>query len=608
MARLTSACAVLFVALVLPPTVVRAGGREFPGDGTRAMGRGAAGMTRADTPRVMTRNPAALADLPSTILEINQAITLPDACFQPSGGYGMQISTASAQDIVQFEGEDEPLILGNGTTIDGYHGEPFPNVCYAGGFVFLPSVVLGGKMSRDLGWSLGFIPPDINQLAQWGNRDGTIQTPNGLRPNPTRYTGVHQNATFLTLQGALGYRLNSWLRIGGGLRWSMVVFQGAAMATTFSQSRKAADDGYGELTGRDLFIPGFNVSLHAIPADNLDAAIGFRWEDEMRVTDVNLDLTTNVWGPGRPVAFTNNGRPDISGAGLPVTTTGLGGVFSTPPLIVPQLSFSLRYADRIVSRAEQETIADEDKVGDSMDTERWDIELDGVYYINSVVDQQVLTFKPGEGVVKRTDLLADGTPASLIGVAGKCLVPAPPEGGCPVPRQNIRPLGGRDQWTFRLGGDINLIPSRLAVRAGLSYEQRGVDPNQIFTGNSSALQRTGLHAGFTLRFGRTDFSVSYAHFMSETVEVNFARSERIPRQWRANEYNPVTRCEGDLSLDPQSCEANAEGKYDRVVSAGDAAAYAELPDNDSEFGPTSVNAGTHTQSMDVVAIALAQHF
>lgn len=581
MARLTSAGAVFFVGLAVAPGVVHAGGREFPGDGTRAMGRGGAGMTRADTPRVMTRNPAALADLPSTILEINQAITLPDACFQATGGYGLQVSTASAQDIVQFQGEDQPLVLGNDSTVGGYYGEPYPEVCYSGGYVFLPSVVLGGKMSHDLGWSLGFIPPDISQLAQWGGRDGTVQTPNGRRPSPTRYTGVHQNATFLTLQGALGYRLAPWLRLGAGLRWSMVVFQGATMATTFADSRKAADDGYGELTGRDLFIPGFNVSLHAVPADSLDVAIGFRWEDAMRVTNPKLDLITNVWGPGRPVEYQNGTQSLVSGAGVPIATNDLGGVFDAPPLIVPQLSFSLRYADRIVSRAEQEKLASEDKVGDAMDTERWDIELDGVYYMNSVVDRQVFTFRPGEGVVRREDINADGVPATLQGIAGKCLSEVLPTGGCITPRQNIRPLGGRDQWTFRLGGDVNIIPSRFAVRAGVSYEQRGVDPNQIFTGNSGALQRTGLHAGFTLRFGLTDFSASYAHFETETVEVAFTRDER-PRSWQEPEYHPI--------------------------SEGDAAAYAELPDNDSKFGTASVNAGTHTQSMDVVAIGLAQHF
>jgi long-subunit fatty acid transport protein len=498
----------------------------------------------------------------------------------------LQVSTASAQDIVQLPGETQPLILGNGGTIDGYFGEPYPEVCYSGGYVFLPSVVLGGKVSQDLGWSLGFVPPDINQLAQWGGRDGTVQTPTGRRPSPTRYTGVHQNATFLTLQGALGYRIAPWLRIGGGVRWSMVVFQGSTMATTFAESRKAADDGFGELTGRDLFIPGFNVSLHAIPAENLDVALGFRWEDAMRVTNPKLDVITNVWGPGRPVEYNETVGQDvvtrISGAGLPVATDGLGGVFSAPPLIVPQLSFSLRYADRIVSRRDQDALASDDKVGDSMDTERWDIELDGIYYMTSVIDQQTFTFKPGEGVVRRTDLLTDGSPATLRGVAGKCAVDVPPEGGCPIPRQNIRPLGGRDQWTFRLGGDINIIPSRFAVRAGVSYEQRGVDPNQVFTGNSAGMQRTGLHAGFTLRFGKTDFSASYAHFMSETIEIAFSRPERIPARWRTAEYNPI--------------------------SEGDAAAFAELQDNDSNFGPTSVNAGTHSQSLDVVAIGLAQHF
>ncbi len=580
MGRLTGLCAFVAASLVAP-SFAHAGGREFPGDGTRAMGRGGAAMTRADSPRAVTRNPAVLADLPSTILEINHAITAPDACFQASGGYGLQVGQGSALDIVQFQGEDEPLILGNGSSIDGYFGEPYPEVCYRGGYTFLPSVLVGGKISRDLGWSFGFVPPDNNQLAQWSDRDGTVQTANGRRPSPTRYTGVHQNATFFSLQGGVGYRLNSWLRIGAGLRWSMVVFQGATFGTALLDSRKASNDGYGEMTGRDLFIPGFNVSAHMIPADNLDVAIGFRWEDSMRVTNPKLDVTTNVWGPGGPVEYEINGVTQVSGAGIPFTTHDIGGTFDAPPLIVPQLSFSLRYADRIISRREQEANPDPTKVGDSLDTERWDVELDGIYYMSSLIEQQVFTFRPGEGQLTRIDANADGSIATLEAVAGKCLTEQLPNGGCPIPRQNIRPLGGRNQWTFRLGTDINVLPSRFAVRAGISYEQRGVDPNQVFTGNSSGLQRTGLHLGFTLRSGRTDFTLSYAHFETETLEIAFSRPER-PSRFDEPEYHPI--------------------------SEGDAAAYAELPDNDNSFGSASVNAGRHTQSLDVVAIGLAQHF
>jgi len=584
MGRLTSWSATLGTCLALVPGIAHAGGREFPADGTRAMGRGGAAMTRADTPRVMTRNPAALADLPGTILEINQAVTVPKACFQASGGYGLQIEQNGTLDIVQFPGDDEPLILGTGSSsgIDGYYGEAYPEACYTGGYVFLPSVVLGGKMSDDVGWSLGFIPPDINQLAQWGDRDGTIQTPNGRRPNPTRYTGVHQNATFFSLQGALGYRIAPWLRVGAGVRWSMVVFQGATMATALLDSRKASNDGYGRLIGRDLFIPGFNVSVHAVPADSLDVALSFRWEDGLHVTDPKLDIITNVWGPGRAVDYEDGGVMRTTGAGIPVATNGIRGTFDSPPLIVPQLSFGVRYAQRLVTRAEQEAQRASGKIGDSMDTELWDVELNGVYYMTSVMDAQTFTFRPGEGTIVRNDANPDGSIATLNAVAGKCLAEQPPEGGCPIPRQNLRPLGGRDQWSFRLGGDVNIVPSRFSVRAGISYEQRGVDPNQVFTGNSAGLQRTGLHTGFTLRFGRTDLTVSYAHFMTEDLAIAFSRREQPVGRFQGSEYHPVTE--------------------------GDAAAYAELPDNDNDFGPTSVNAGRHTQSLDVVAIGLAQHF
>jgi hypothetical protein len=237
-------------------------------------------------------------------------------------------------------------------------------------------------------------------------------------------------------------------------------------------------------------------------------------------------------------------------------------------------------SDLIRTRAEQAEQRDPNKVGDSLDNERWDVELDAIYYMSSVIDEQVFTFRKGEGTIVRRDANADGSIALIEATAGKCLVPIE-NGVCPVERKNIRPLGGRDQWTLRLGGDFNVIPSRFAVRAGVSYEQRGVDPNQVFAGNTGQLQRTGLHAGFTLRFGKTDLSVSYAHFFTETIDITFSRAER-PRAFSTPEYHPI--------------------------NTGDAAAYAELPDNDNAFGNSSVNAGHYTNNLDVVSVGLAQHF
>ena len=49
-------------------------------------------------------------------------------------------------------------------------------------------------LSDELGVGLGFFPPDAASLNQRGNRDGTVDTPNGVRPNPLRYYRSHRTS------------------------------------------------------------------------------------------------------------------------------------------------------------------------------------------------------------------------------------------------------------------------------------------------------------------------------------------------------------------------------------------------------------------------------
>src|ERR1700761_804275 len=70
--------AVLAVALALGHAA--AGGNEFPAGGTRNLGRGGTGMTRADDPNVMVRNPALLADLWTSMAYSGFHLLIADSC------------------------------------------------------------------------------------------------------------------------------------------------------------------------------------------------------------------------------------------------------------------------------------------------------------------------------------------------------------------------------------------------------------------------------------------------------------------------------------------------------------------------------------------------
>jgi hypothetical protein len=212
---------VLCLAVLLTPGLAAAGGNEFPADGTRNLGRGGTGLTRADDPNVMVRNPALLADLWTSMASSGVHLVLAGSCFQATGSYGWNVRNAG---VVRFG--DGPLVtnVSGATTPDGQPlpdlgNEAFPKVCYQGPSpMVVPAIGLALKLGPQWGLGIGFFPPESAALGQWGSRDGTVHTPDGLRPSPTRWLQAHLNSSYVSALAALGYRPLDWLRVGVGLQ------------------------------------------------------------------------------------------------------------------------------------------------------------------------------------------------------------------------------------------------------------------------------------------------------------------------------------------------------------------------------------------------------
>ena len=81
------------------------------------------------------------------------------------------------------------------------------------------------------------------------------------------------------------------------------------------------------------------------------------------------------------------------------------------------------------------------------------------------------------------------------------------------------PKGFRDQIALYLGSDVAVMPDRWALRAGLSFESRGLDANLAQT-DFQPTRRFGIHAGTTLRLGPIDISVAYMHVFQESVTAD----------------------------------------------------------------------------------------
>ncbi len=613
-----------------------AGGIQYPGDGTRGLGRGGATMTRPDDPFVMARNPALLADLWGSQLYFNTAIGLPGTCSLLSGGWGWGYGTESVISLGQGE---PPLFSGAKEGSEGgpyggelldlspsalpYDTEPYPEICYQGGATLIPNVILASRIGDKMGFGIGFMPPEASQRNGMGGPNGTVETPYGMRPNPLRYVNPDkQHITYFGLLGAVGYRFLPWLRLGAGLRWTMVI----ADTQVWLNSKDGADprsDVRADFYGQDIFIPGFTTSIHVVPIDSLDLAVGYRWEERvlMNKSKVTLHSAPFSFYEAEGALFVYQDPDGNIESPMNLTadhiTYNIPGVLSAPPPTVPQLSFGIRFADRIRPRPQRYIglLSAGDPVRDPMADERWDIELNGIYYFASTYDRQALT--TAEIARFGTDSVIAGTDGAYAVVpggefqAGTC-VKEDAEGNCVKSELHSAEYGGRDQWSLRLGGDYNAIVDLLAFRLGLSYETRGQAPGYARPTWNMPFERYGVHAGFTWRIdGRTDLSFGYAHFFQETIELALNLGKEgdggFPQRFRA-----LNDKEGNYVRTLTDEEVNE--KY-HVVSEDEADGTAQIvifsgghQTMTGEPGRYYANAGTHKFSLDVFSISIMRHF
>jgi hypothetical protein len=566
-------------------------------------------MARADDPSVMVRNPALLADLWDDQALLGGHLVLTGGCFQATGAYGWN---ASGRPDVSELG-DGPLLLNSpaggrdlqGNPLSNYANEPYPNVCLRGMAKALPQLALAMKLSPDLGVGLGFFPPDVAGMSQWGNSDGTVDTPNGKRPNPMRFGpgATLLSTSYFSVLAAIGYRAAHWLRVGAGLQWTAVAYdtRSWAVGSVSDPSVSIRADAF----GRDLFIPGIVASVAVKPIDALDIAVGFRWSDRVKNT-AKVDITTSAFGTGVLYPYLDpSGQVQNLGGSVPTTTNNEVAAVNAPPIYVPQLSLGVRYANRLQpepkDRAKAHAAAGR-TVEDPMQTERFDLELDGVYYFNSVNDATVATITGGTVTINQIG--ADGTivPPQVIEV-GHCRVPLVDK-VCPLPsRDAVTSHHGMNQLSLRFGGDYNVLPGLLALRAGVSYENAGQKPQYLeFT--SYMLQRVGLHIGFTLRVAqKTDISLAFSHFIQEHVRLQVNATQALyPAHYKTPEYHFQP---GAGVADASGANADAKHGFAGVAQQPIANGSTRTVD---DIGPDFVNAGDFYVTLDVASLSLTQHF
>ncbi len=330
-------------------------------------------------------------------------------------------------------------------------------------------------------------------------------------PTPTRYLLVQQDPFAIPITLGVGYRPTPWLAVGGAFTYQAVVFKSTVFATQTTTSIPELDMKI-ENELNDWFVPIASGSVKATPFTGLEFMGYFKWQDK-------------IGGPTK--ATITDGAYTVGGAQgrLPVTSVikaGDGLVTEVPQpweagggvrFALPRGGFRGDYFQQPLMRQ------------DAMTSEVFDIEFDFVLEHNSSIKE--FSLKSKENAFKVWQAY-DGDDTKFNGKTApsdpncSTVAGAPPTAvtRCTSDLRFLKDMSikryWKDQFVYRVGGDYNVIPGVLALRAGWNLETRGVSP-AYQTVDAFPSRRMGIHGGLTWRIGRIDLSVAYGHLFQENI-------------------------------------------------------------------------------------------
>ncbi len=458
MRRALAAAALVAVSVLVAPRAARATSvEEFPDNGSEQEGRGGAWVARASDPLATFYNPAGLAGQP-TRLTLQANISSQNTCFTR----------------VKATGD---------STADGVTpGGQYPQVCSSGAFFPDPQLAFTYRLTDRIGLGIAVLGPSAVGATTWP------EFVNGSTPAPQRYLLISTNALLLTPTIGVGWEAAEGLRLGASFIFGTapsIDFVNAAPGQNASNSLPSSNDIRNELKAKDPFFPGFTLGAIWSPTHELDVAGWFKWMSDVNatgdvITAANYftpavakgDKSNVVYGDtAEPYCYTlpKNGQP-INPTDKPVCDGGNNGTVKVP--IPMEAKLGIRY-----HKLRSDVPYDPHK-RDPMATDVFDVEADFTWANDSAFDNLQIRFSSGTA--------GTGIPAN----------PGIPAATIPT-NADVR-HHFRDVFGVRLGGDYNVLPDRLALRAGGFFETKAADStyqNIDFDG----AQRFGLALGGTYR-------------------------------------------------------------------------------------------------------------
>jgi long-subunit fatty acid transport protein len=439
-----------------------AAGVEDTVGGTVALGR-SAGYVRANDYQAVWQNPSNLALLPSKDVGLELRLPVFNACFSRAQN---PASTYLPSEL------------------------PFEKVCNEGGVMASGSVGFSMPLPKGFGFGVGIYTPGGVPKLKFGNSDiNTVYVDprtevypgtTNAHESPNRYLLIDKTVLAAFVMAGVGYspipQLRFGLSVGGGL--IDVKFKNVS---SLSAPGLTDNEVLSDLSVRDSYVPRTTLAVSGSPIESLDLLATFTYTG-----DISAEGDLKVTGNG----ITQAPVGDCASA-TPGPRCEVKGVTLKIPYQRYEVLLGARYAQRRGKR---------ERSLDPMKDEVWDVEVNAYWSQTSHVDNYTLQ-------IRRADQMR------------QVALSSDPAAGAPLlPTNATLYHGWKDTFGVRVGGDYNVLPQRLAVRAGLGYESRGVPTNNMNL-DYWPVQKVSLSLGATVKLGRWKIHAAYAHVFNEQVNV-----------------------------------------------------------------------------------------
>jgi len=551
-ASISVAAFVVAAAICSPREAAASNVIEVPDNGSEQMARGGAWVARASDPLATVFNPAGLAGQPSRVT-IQSNVNFHHTCFT-------RVKAASDTSV--------DLLADPATG-------RFPRVCSDIAPALNPQIGATLRVTDRLGIGAVFIGPSSAGVKNWPDfvEDGT----GTRRAAPQRYLLTRQDSIIAFPTIGAGFEVIPNLRLGLSFGWGFAKIKQAAATVALNNSGLTPDnDVRANLQVRDYFIPRISAGGLWSLTPNIDVAGWYQWTDTIRAVG-DVGTATSYYtaanasrGDDSRVGYGDTIFSDC-GTGRPQDEGKCGsGENAKLKLALPmEAKIGFRYHRPRVSieEAQMQEPAGKTYRRDPLANDLFDFEVDLTWANNSAVDALEVRFP------------SDPTGAGRLPVAGI---------NSQIPPNADQPRQFRDVFGIRVGGDYNVIPDKLALRAG-AYIETAAARDQFQHIDFAASQRIGFALGGTyrIRLSKDPMRTDAIEIMAGYGHTFFADQSRTDPNASGMGALAGTPCPGDAAITgPNRCSDGTQ-RY-----------RTSWP----------VNLGTITNALNVINVGVAYRF